>query len=213
MTMCEMVRFIFPTTGCLRNLLERVITSSSVVCPKCQQHTLVPDRNIDKLARNFALMEVIRSLPRSRSCSPSEVRPRDVATVPTVVIPKCTDHGDHLTSYCVNDNKLICSTCLVYGSHVGHKTLGIKEAAAESRRKLLDLNPDVLQQCKRMEKSAVEVEAMCEAVQKTGGEVVDRIEEAFQELCGIIEERKNRMKIEAMQRTQIRMKALKEQAR
>lgn len=198
--------------GCLRTILMKSIMSTSLVCPKCQQATFIPDRNIDKLPRNFALMDVIRSLPRSRSASPPETRPQAEGAAPTA-LAKCPDHGDHLTSYCVNDNKLICSTCLVYGSHVGHKTLGIKEAAAENRKKLLELNPEVLRQCKRMEAAVVQVEAVCESVQKTGGEVVDKIEEAFRELCGLIEERKNRMKVEAMHRTQMRVKALKEQAR
>ena len=83
----------------------------------------------------------------------------------------------------------------------------------ENRKKLCELNPDVLQQKKKMELAVVEVEAVCEAVQKTGGEVVEKIEEEFRELIELIEERKNQLKVEAMQRTQIRVKALKEQAR
>ena len=83
----------------------------------------------------------------------------------------------------------------------------------ENRKKLCELNPNVLQQRKKMELAVVEVEAVCEAVQKTGGEVVEKIEEEFRELIELIEERKNQLKVEAMQRTQIRVKALKEQAR
>ena len=101
----------------------------------------------------------------------------------------------------------------MYGSHSGHKTLGIMEAATENRKKLSKLNPDVLQQRRKMELAVAEVEAICEAVQKTGGEVVEKIEEEFRELIELIEERKNQLKVEAMQRTQIRVKALKEQAR
>lgn len=87
------------------------------------------------------------------------------------------------------------------------------EAAAENRKKLSKLNPDVLQQRRKMELAVAEVEAICETVQKTGGEVVEKIEEEFRELIELIEERKNQLKVEAMQRTQIRVKALKEQAR
>lgn len=83
----------------------------------------------------------------------------------------------------------------------------------ENRKKLSELNPDVFQQRRKMELAVVEVEAICEAVQKTGGEVVEKIEEEFRELIELIEERKNQLKVEAMQRTQIRVKALKEQAR
>ena len=202
------------SSGCLVQLLSQVIISNSITCPKCQQPTLVPDGKVENLAQNFALMEVIRSLPRSRSASPD---PRAYQTAPPPppdpVTSKCPDHGDHFTSYCINDGKLICSTCLVYGSHTGHKTLGIKEAAAENRRKLQELHPGVLQQWQNMEKAVTEVEAVCDCVQKTGGEVVTEIEEAFHELVELIEERKTQLKIEAMQRTQIRVKALKEQAR
>lgn len=164
-------------------------------------------------------MEVIRSLPKSCSTSPVMGRraaaaaslPAEPGPYPDII--KCADHGDHLTSYCVNDGKLICSTCLVYGSHSGHKTLGIKEAAMESRRKLGELNPEVLQQRRKMELAVANVETVCEAVQKTGGEVVDMIEEEFRDLVELIEERKNQLKVEAMHRTQVRVKALKEQAR
>ena len=186
--------------------------SNSINCPKCHRPTLVPDRKVENLAQNFALMEVIRSLPRSRSASP-DPRAYQPPPPPDPENSKCPDHGDHFTSYCINDGKLICSTCLVYGSHTGHKTLGIKEAAAENRRKLIELNPEVLQQCQKMEVAVAEVEAVCDSVQKTGGEVVNEIEEAFHELVELIEERKNQLKIEAMQRTQVRVKALKEQAR
>ena len=203
-------------TGCLASLLAKdIISSSTVKCPKCQRPTLVPGGNIDQLACNYALMEVIRSLPKSRSSSP-EMGRRAAPTASSTAEPgppKCSNHGDHLTSYCVNDGKLICSTCLVYGSHSGHKTLGIMEAATENRKKLSKLNPDVLQQRRKMELAVAEVEAICEAVQKTGGEVVEQIEEEFRELIELIEERKNQLKVEAMQRTQIRVKALKEQAR
>lgn len=203
-------------SGCLKSLLGTdIISSFSVKCPKCQRPTLVPRGNIELLACNYALMEVIRSLPKSRSSSP-EMGRRAAAAASSAVEsgpPKCPDHGDHLTSYCVNDSKLICSTCLVYGSHSGHKTLGIKEAAMENRKKLRELNPDVLQQRRKMEVAVAEVEGICEAVQKTGGEVVEKIEEEFREVIELIEERKNQLKVEAMQRTQIRVKALKEQAR
>ena len=186
--------------------------SSSVCCPKCQRPTHVPDQNVDNLARNYALMEVIRSLPKSHSSSP-EMERRVLDPGPSQDTFKCADHGDHLTSYCINDDKLICSTCLVYGSHLGHRTLGIKEAAAQNRKKLHELNPEVLQQRKKMELAVAEVEAVCKSVQKTGGEVVNEIEEAFHELTELIEEKRNQLKVEAMHRTQIRVKALKEQAR
>ena len=44
---------------------------------------------------------------------------------------------------------------------------------------------------------------------------MEKIKEEFHELVELIEERKNQLKVEAMQRTQIslRVKALKEQAR
>ena len=64
-----------------------------------------------------------------------------------------------------------------------------------------------------MELAVAEVEAVCKSVQKTGGEVVNEIEEAFHELTELIEEKRNQLKVEAMHRTQIRVKALKEQAR
>lgn len=96
---------------------------------------------------------------------------------------------------------------------MGHKTLGIKEAAAESRKKWCKLNPEVLQQSQKMEVALEKVEAVCDSVQKTGGEVVEKIEETFRELIELIEERRNQVKVEAMQRTQVRVKALKEQAR
>lgn len=83
----------------------------------------------------------------------------------------------------------------------------------DNRKKLSKLNPDVLEQRRKMELAVVEVEAVCEATQKTGGEVVEEIEQEFRELVELIEERKNQLKVEAMQRTQMRVKALKEQAR
>ena len=125
----------------------------------------------------------------------------------------CIEHGDHLSSYCVKDGTLVCSSCLLYGSHKHHNCLLVKEAAKLHKEKLRELTPEVLQQKQKMEAALVRVEELAGEVQQSGGRLVDELDAKFNAIIEQIEERRMQLKLEIMERTQVRVEALLQQAR
>ena len=174
------------------------------------------NRDISNLRKNFDLLDAIRTISKSLSsgCSSSfeplknelrELSPADI---------KCDEHGDNLSSYCKKCGVLVCSSCLLFGSHSDHndKTLFVGQAAKEYRKKFFELSPEVRQQKKKMEGVLVDVERMNASVQETGGRLVGEAETAYNELIGLIEAKRDALKLEIMERTQIRVEALTDQA-
>lgn len=218
-------RLIFcPCTGCLAQLLMKVKPAASastpvrIYCPMCHAPTQIEGKDIERLPKNYGLLDVMASTPSSyassaggstmgRHFTPTAQQEGQLAAI------YCPDHGDHLSSYCIKDNTLVCSSCLLYGAHKQHKCLLVNEAAKMSRDKLQQLNPEVLRQKKRLEEALVEVEAVAERVQESGGRLVDELDANFTSLIQLVEERRRRLKLEVMERTQVRVQALLEQAR
>ena len=205
-------------------MLENLQPSSSgtpveIGCPMCHTPTQIDSRDVEKLPKNYGLLEVISSNLSSyasrvgglsmawRSDSPTVQKKGDQVAI------FCPDHGDHLSSYCIKDNTLVCSSCLLYGNHKQHKCLLVNTAAKISREKLQQLNPEVLGQKKRLEEALVDVKRVMERVQTSGGRLVDEMDACFDDLVQLVEERRKQLKLETMERTQVRVQALLEQAR
>lgn len=153
-------------------IFYKVDHRSEVNCPKCHTVTPVPDRNVDKLPKNFGLIEVISSsatphhhsaLTNSPQLSGHESNDRAIEH------PVCKVHKDHISSYCTEDDTLVCSSCLLYGVHKGHQCLLATEAAELERAKLRRLNPEVDKQRERMQNTLGLVEDNLQKVEKNGG--------------------------------------------
>lgn len=214
----------FFCTGCLEQLLENLKPSSGATpveigCPVCHTPTQIDGRDVGKLPKNYGLLEVIGSNPSSYMSRVGRLSIAGRGDSPTAQKNEvqaaifCPDHGDHLSSYCVKDNTLVCSSCLLYGNHKQHKCLLVTEAAKIGREKLQQLNPEVLGQKKRLEEALVDVKNVMERVQTSGGRLVDEMNACFDDLVQFVEERRRRLKLETMERTQVRVQALLEQAR
>ena len=141
-----------------------------VDCPKCHVITPVPDSDVNKLPKNFGLIEVISSSAASHHYTMINESPQlSGANDRVEEHPVCEVHKDHISSYCTEDNTLVCSSCLLYGEHKGHKCLLVTEAAELERAKLRRLNPEVDRQKERMQSTLQEVEENLQKVEKNGG--------------------------------------------
>lgn len=182
-----------------------------ITCPKCSKVTDVPNRDVITLPKNFALLEVIQNSLQSssRPVSPSQ------AYNHSSVLMRCEEHnGDNLSSFCIKCGELVCSSCLLYGRHRDHntQTLFVNEAAIQYRKKLTDLMPEVYRQRGRMETALTAVQHMTTNVKEMGDRLMEETDEVFAALTSIIEARRNALKLEIMERTQIRVEALTDQA-
>lgn len=179
-------------------------------CPKCNSETQVQDRNVTNLRKNYDLLEAIvtmsvpsgpsaafdtpDNLERNRSMSPVEI--------------KCVEHGDHLSSYCKKCEVLVCSSCLVFGSHRDHTNKFVGEAATEYREQFQNIHPEVQKQRNRMESVLVDVEAMAVNVRETGDRLLDETDSAYNDVIKVMKAKRDALKLEIMERTQIRLEAL-----
>ena len=144
-----------------------------VDCPKCHIMTPVPDSDANKLPKNFGLIEVISSSTTSEhhhtALSELPLLSGGMTNSTAEEHPVCEVHKDHISSYCIEDDTLVCSSCLLYGEHKGHKCLLVTEAAELERAKLRRLNPEVDRQRERMQNTLRQVEDNLQKVEKNGG--------------------------------------------
>ena len=142
-------------------------------CPKCHSITPVPDNDVHKLPKNFGLMEVIISSSSAthvcHTALASSPRMSDSDMVADTSHPICKVHKDRISSYCLDDDVLVCSSCQLYGEHKGHKCLLVTEAAERQRSKLSLLTPDVEKQREMMQGLLEQVDGNLQKVEKNGG--------------------------------------------
>ena len=196
-------------TGCLEQLLRKPTTTSQVDCPICHCLTDIPSGSVKDLPKNYPLMTMISSYSSATTGRKiSQPQPQHQSTM-----PKCPEHDDYLRFYCQKDGTLICSSCELYGSHRGHQTMFLNEAALGERRQLGKLNVAVSEQKLRLSQALARVEETCRQVQSTGGALEDEVDSFFGRLSNLVEERKCAVKTDVRMRTQLRVQTLMEQAK
>lgn len=180
---------------------------TEIDCPLCHEITSIHDNSVTDLPKNYPLMSMLRSLDstgKGRKISRKEDSP--------IHPPQCPEHEDYVRSYCLKDGALVCSTCELYGSHRNHPTKFLNEAAVSERKKIKELNAEVFKQKQRMKVALSGVENTCKRVQETGGKMEDEVDDFFQVLVGLVEEKRRSVKTDIRMRTQLRVKALVDQA-
>jgi len=188
------------------------VQTSAITCPNhCHELTRVKAYNVSNIAKNYPLLSILREIPPlAREAGTAA---KTTKTKQQHMPPKCPDHDDYLRSYCMKDGSLVCSSCELYGSHQGHRTLFVNEAAEEERKKLKALHPDLLRQKDKMTEALTTVDAACKSTQKAGGKMEDQVDEFFDHITALIEEKKADVKTDIRLRTQLRVNALLEQAK
>lgn len=125
--------------------------------------------------------------------------------------PLCSEHGDQLSSYCEEDETLVCSSCLLYGSHKHHQSKLVNEAAVECRHTLVKLTPDIREMTDLAENSLTEIDTVIKSVNDSSHRLSDEIDSHFNELVKVLEKRRKEMKVDILHRSQNRVEALLEQ--
>jgi hypothetical protein len=187
---------------------------TEIDCPLCHTTTIVPGLTVADLPKNYPLMSMMRSLDISGSSvkggKSRKISRKEDCTSPQP--PQCPEHEDFLRSYCLKDGALVCSTCVLYGSHRNHPTKFLNEAALTERKKLKELNVETFKQKQRMKAALSSVEDTRKRVQETGGKMEDEVDSFFQILIDLVEEKRKSVKLDIRTRTQLRVNALVNQA-
>ena len=159
-----------PHVECISKLIfYKVHARAEVDCPKCHKVTPVPDKDVKTLPKNFGLIEVISSSQSTHhhtALASTQVTDNSAADLSH---PVCVVHKDRISSYCLEDDKLVCSSCQLYGPHKGHNCLLVTEAAKQFREKLSELNPEVQKQREQIQSLLHHVEDNLKKVEENGG--------------------------------------------
>lgn len=199
--------------GCLHKLKR----SFEIKCPKCYHPTVVNAEGVSSLAKNFAILEIIYCIPDCRSPdSPQSKEANWTTAYPTNLdskpsLPTCPEHGDLLSSFCVTDMKLVCSSCLVYGSHKKHPCKLLKDAALDCHRVLSSLTPDLAEQQKKMKDALSVVETELETVKSTSLKLSSQIDQQFDQLVNVLNARRKVLQLDVLERSQVRIEAMAHQ--
>lgn len=195
-------------SGCL----GRLVKDSTLSCPKCHHKTSVPQtfNGVNSLAKNYGVLEIMYSQP-SLFVKGANVTVQENPSKLRSSVPLCEEHGDQLSSYCQEDDTLVCSSCLLYGKHKGHGSKLLKDAAADCRQMLVKLTPEVAEKISSMEEAVQEVERVMEKVNLSSEQLSKEIGSHFNQLVKIFEKRCKELKVDVLHRSQTRIESLMEQ--
>ena len=88
----------------------------------------------------------------------------------------------------------------------------MNEAASQRRAILNNIAPDLQSHKARLEAALTSVQQLSEQIQSTAGRLSDAVDKKFEQLARCIEARRVKLKIEIMERVQIRVHALDDQS-
>lgn len=182
-------------------------------CPKCHHKTSVPQHThgVNSLVKNYGVLEIMYSQPSLFDKGANVTVQENPSSKVHSSVPLCEEHGDQLSSYCQEDDALVCSSCLLYGKHKGHDSKLLKDAAADCRQILVKLTPEVAEKISSMDEAVQEVERVMEKVNLSSEQLSKKIDSHFKQLVKILEMRCKELKLDVLHRSQTRIESLLEQ--
>jgi hypothetical protein len=116
-------------TQCLTDLPRT--TPHTLSCPRCRAPTRLDVSGAQALPCNFDLLDVLtQALPHNFDLLNMLEQARTLKPM------SCVAHkGKRLKYWCDQDNTAVCTSCLLFGDHQGHKPVPIEEAAAKATSK------------------------------------------------------------------------------
>ena len=110
--------------------------------------------------------------------------------------PKCKIHDEQKKIYCYDCKHLICRDCLL-DDHAGHKYEFVKKAAPAIKQKLAERLVPLKEVRVNLCDANKSVKSTKSDIESQGASAVDKIEQSFQQLHDLLEQRKREMLEEA----------------
>ncbi|XP_071485390.1 uncharacterized protein [Diadema antillarum] len=161
-------------TACLGKLVGK-FSRGKVCCPTCKADTSIPGlvNNVQGLAKNFAVLEILEGLEESLRGSSSA----------TNQVLLCNEHENEPKKvYCLTDREVICIYCQVYGQHKGHECQLVSQVAASNREVLGQLQDDLSSQKSILLPALKHLQDISSSVQQQEEHIVREIRHHFEML-------------------------------
>ena len=186
---------------CILKLALRAGAGKSFSCPECLEKVVLPKGSVDKLQTAFFINRIQGSIVTLEEAH-GEVVHQELGNNAEDSLPKkCPAHKEPLIVYCFKCGIVICSHCMVK-DHNGHKAELSKEAAPDTRKKIMDeLRP--LKKLKvSLSHAVVEVQTTRCELEAQGISVANNIQASFLELQKILDDRRRELLEETSRRVQ-----------
>ena len=186
---------------CILKLALRAGAGKSFSCPECREEVVLLKGSVDKLQTAFFINRIQGSIVTLEEAH-GEVVHQEFGNIAEDSLPKkCPAHKEPLIVYCFKCGIVICSHCMVK-DHNGHKAELSKEAAPNTRKKIMDeLRP--LKKLKvSLTHAVVEVQTTRCELEAQGRSVANNIKASFLELQKILDDRRRELLEETSRRVQ-----------
>ncbi|XP_033109888.1 uncharacterized protein LOC117111123 [Anneissia japonica] len=173
-------------TACLEKLIGKV-ARGYVRCPSCKTDTIVSgfSNDVERLAKNFAVLEILEGLDDGDKSSANTTNP----------ILVCNIHErEPKKVYCLTDNEIICIYCQVYGDHEGHECQLISTAAEEGRQVLKQLAEEIMKEREKVTVSKKSIHDTIAAIRFKEEKSMREITHHFEMLRRKLYRRENQVK-------------------
>ena len=122
---------------CILKLSLRAGAGKSFSCPECQEEIVLPGGSVDKLQTAFFINRIQGSIVTLEEAHGKVVHQEFGTIAEESFTKKCPTHKEPLIAYCFDCGSLICSHYMIK-NHNGHKAELSKEAAPDTRKKLME---------------------------------------------------------------------------
>ena len=186
---------------CILKLALRAGAGKSFSCPECREEVVLPKGSVDKLQTAFFINRIQGSIVTLEEAHGEVVHQEFGNNAEDSLPKKCSAHKEPLIVYCFKCGIVICSHCMVK-DHNGHKAELSKEAAPDTRKKIMDeLRP--LKKLKvSLTHALVEVQTTRCELEAQGISVANNIQASFLELQKILDDRRRELLEETSRRVQ-----------
>ena len=189
---------------CILKLALRAGSGKPFSCPECCEEVLLPKGSVDKLQTAFFINRIQGSIVTLEEAH-GEVVHQESGTIAKDSIPKkCPAHKEPLIVYCFDCGSLICPHCMVK-DHNGHKAELSKEAAPDTRKKIMDELKPLKKLKVSLTHAVVEVQTTRCELEAQGISVANNIQASFLELQKILDDRRRELLEETSRRVQQKM--------
>ena len=169
-------------------------------CPKCRKEVILPKGSVEKLETAFFINSIQESITAMETAQSAAKGEDSLAT-------KCPAHKEPLIVYCFDCGSLICSHCVVK-DHNGHNLELIKEAAPDTRKKLIEKLKPLRELKVRLSHAVVEVQTTRCELEARGLSLAKNIHILFLELQKILDDRRRELLEETSRKVQEKMDRL-----
>lgn len=165
--------------------LEKIEEQSMIICPKCNEETIVPKEGVRELPKNF-FYGMVGNLPRHTTLPR---RTTECSSNPEIVM-RCPDHDEELLFYCEAYDQLACMHCTV-ARHAGHQHESIaKKYKQELEKTVVSLEEIV----KKFSENLDSVKLVENEIEQRGDQVCEKIDQYFQEVVDRLNKQKEQLK-------------------